>query len=71
MRCVFLGVCVCEWSLEKFVATTLFCFHIPSLGSVPVLCVVDVRRLCAGAVSVRCLFVCSFCLFDLTFVVSS
>ena len=37
-----------------------FCFCFPSLGSVSVLCVVDVRHLGAGAVSVRCLFVCLF-----------
>ncbi len=52
----------------KCVSTSVF---VPSLGFGPVLRVVNVCHLCAGPVSVRCLFVCSFCLFDLTFVVSS
>jgi hypothetical protein len=42
----------------KCVSNSVFVF--PSLGFVSVLCVVDVRHLGAGAVSVRCLFVCLF-----------
>ena len=56
------GVCVCVRELECEMCFN-FCFCFPSLGSVSVLCVVDVRHLGAGAVSVRCLFVCLFVLF--------
>ena len=71
---VSLGVCVCEWSLEEFVLQQIRFVSVLIRRSVLVLCCVGVyRHSCVGPVSVRvrCLFVCSFCLFDLTFVVSS